>query len=57
MFSKGAEEVFLEVRSYNAAAISLYEKTGFTKISVRKGYYGDCDGIVMMISREKYMLH
>lgn len=39
---KGVNKLFLEVREGNAKAISLYEKLGFTKISVRKNYY---DGI------------
>ncbi len=32
-------ECFLEVRVSNAVAISLYEKFGFKKVGVRKGYY------------------
>ena len=39
---KGVNKLFLEVREGNAKAISLYEKLGFTKISIRKNYY---DGI------------
>lgn len=35
------DNIFLEVRSSNSAAISLYEKFGFKKISVRKNYYKD----------------
>ena len=31
--------MFLEVRLSNVIAISLYEKHGFQKIGVRKGYY------------------
>jgi ribosomal-protein-alanine N-acetyltransferase len=31
--------VFLEVRKSNFAAISLYKKLGFKEISVRKNYY------------------
>ncbi len=31
--------IFLEVRLSNVVAISLYEKHGFQKIGVRKGYY------------------
>lgn len=41
-----AEKVFLEVRSRNFSAISLYEKTGFERISLRKGYYGDDDAVI-----------
>ena len=32
------DNIFLEVRASNNAAISLYEKFGFKKISVRKNY-------------------
>ena len=35
----GACEVFLEVRSKNTAAISLYKKNGFVPVSLRRGYY------------------
>ena len=33
--------VFLEVREQNKAAIAVYEKVGFEKISLRKNYYHD----------------
>lgn len=33
------EEIFLEVRESNEPAISLYEKHGFERISVRKNFY------------------
>jgi len=36
---QGAEELFLEVRESNVPAIGLYEKNGFQKIGIRKGYY------------------
>lgn len=36
---QGAEMISLEVRSSNAAAISLYKSFGFTQAAVRKGYY------------------
>ncbi len=47
--NSGVDKIFLEVRTTNTAAISLYEKCGFEKISVRKDYYTapKCDGIVM----------
>lgn len=47
MREKGAEVCFLEVRSRNAAAISLYEKNGYERVSVRKNYYPDDDAIIM----------
>ncbi len=36
---RGVQEVFLEVRVSNAPAIGLYQKYGFERIGVRKGYY------------------
>lgn len=33
------EDIFLEVRESNSAAVSLYEKCGFQAISVRKNFY------------------
>lgn len=32
-------QMFLEVRTDNTAALTLYESYGFTEIGVRKGYY------------------
>lgn len=43
---RGAQRIFLEVRSRNESAVALYEKHGFKRISVRRGYYGDDDAIV-----------
>lgn len=46
---ESAESVFLEVRSGNTPAISLYEKYGFNKLAVRKDYYTDpTEDAVMM---------
>ena len=36
--------IFLEVRSSNTAARTLYERTGFKKTGVRKGYYQTPEG-------------
>lgn len=36
-------QVFLEVRSSNLAAISLYSKFGFSQIATRKNYYKTTD--------------
>lgn len=47
--ARGAEKIFLEVRAKNDPAIKLYEKHGFTKISVRKGYYGDDDAVIYVL--------
>ncbi len=46
MRERGAAKCFLEVRSRNSAAIALYEKAGFERISVRKGYYDDDDALI-----------
>lgn len=35
----GAEEIFLEVRPSNTAALHLYRTHGFTQIGLRRGYY------------------
>lgn len=37
-------QIFLEVRESNAAAIGLYEKSGFHQIDLRKNYYPNTDG-------------
>ena len=47
MRERGAAVCFLEVRSRNAAAISLYERSGYERVSVRKNYYPDDDAVVM----------
>ncbi|MBP3857489.1 MAG: GNAT family N-acetyltransferase [Ruminiclostridium sp.] len=44
--SRGAERVFLEVRSRNVPAVTLYEHSGFTLIAKRKNYYGDDDALI-----------
>ena len=46
-----AENLFLEVRESNTRAIALYERAGFSHMSVRKNYYptatGNEDAILM----------
>lgn len=42
------ENITLEVREDNIAAIKLYEKLGFKKASIRKNYYKDVNGILML---------
>lgn len=46
---RGAREVFLEVRTDNLAAITLYESDGFVRVGTRRGYYdgGRVDAITM----------
>lgn len=50
----GARTMLLEVRPSNAAAARLYERYGFERIGVRRGYYpahnGREDAIVMRIA-------
>lgn len=36
---RGSRHVFLEVRPSNPGAIALYERFGFRRIAVRRGYY------------------
>ncbi|MDX1694755.1 MAG: ribosomal protein S18-alanine N-acetyltransferase [Ketobacteraceae bacterium] len=52
--SWGAEQVFLEVRPSNPAAIRLYETFGFREVGRRKNYYphteGREDAIMMALS-------
>ena len=43
----GEKTIFLEVRESNKAAISLYDKLGFVKISKRKKYYGEETAVIM----------
>lgn len=48
---RGAERVLLEVAADNAAAIGLYESSGFETISARKGYYpGGVDALIMELT-------
>ena len=48
---RGLENLFLEVRSGNASAISLYTSFGFERIGTRKNYYKDPndDAVLMML--------
>jgi ribosomal-protein-alanine N-acetyltransferase len=48
---RGCTSVMLEVRADNAAAVALYERFGFERISVRRGYYrpGGVDAWVMRL--------
>jgi ribosomal-protein-alanine N-acetyltransferase len=40
LYERGVIIIFLEVESDNSGAISLYEKCGFIRYSVRENYYG-----------------
>ena len=46
--NRGCENISLEVRVSNEAAIRLYEKNDFFTVSLRKDYYKDEDGYRMM---------
>ncbi len=52
VISRGAQTMFLEVRISNTMARSLYEKHGFTRMGVRRGYYADNneDAVVMVVN-------
>lgn len=45
---KGAENLVLEVRESNCAAIALYEGYGFQRYFVRKGYYESKEDAILM---------
>ncbi len=47
----GMSKLFLEVRSSNEAAKSLYKNNGFENIGIRKAYYSDNgeDAIIMQL--------
>lgn len=50
----GAERMFLEVDVDNLAAVTLYERLGFERTGLRKGYYdrgaqGRADALVMRL--------
>jgi ribosomal-protein-alanine N-acetyltransferase len=46
---RGAQKMFLEVRTSNVAARKMYLQAGFEEISVRKKYYPDGEDAVVMI--------
>ena len=49
--ARGAEVLSLEVRVTNHVAQSMYEKFGFSPVSIRKGYYIETneDALVMVV--------
>ncbi len=48
-----AESMYLEVRVSNEPAIRLYEKYGFKKVRIIKGYYMDGEDAYVMVKRLK----
>jgi ribosomal-protein-alanine N-acetyltransferase len=45
--AKGATLMHLEAAADNVAALALYERHGFRRTGLRKGYYGGVDAITM----------
>lgn len=48
--SKNIHSLFLEVNENNKIAIHLYTKLNFKQISIRKNYYQNESGIIMLLS-------
>ena len=53
MIESVEKDITLEVKEDNYPAISLYEKNGFERKAIRKGYYNGIDGILMERKYEK----
>ena len=49
---RGVKELFLEVRTSNHVAQSLYRSLGFKMINIRKGYYQDTDEDAIVMALE-----
>ncbi len=47
------KDITLEVKEDNTPAIHIYEKNGFQKKAIRKGYYQGTDGLLMEKKKEK----
>lgn len=47
------KDITLEVKEDNYPAIKLYEKNGFERKAIRKGYYNGIDGILMERKNDK----
>ena len=48
---RGCTRIVLEVRDDNVAAQNLYDRTGFTRVARRRGYYPDGGDAVVMERR------
>lgn len=53
LINKLQKDITLEVRENNIPAIKLYEKNGFERKAIRKGYYNGIDGILMERKNDK----
>jgi len=47
--ARGDTSALLEVRLGNVAAQALYERSGFTKAGLRRGYYADGEDAMQMV--------
>lgn len=54
LIEKLQKNITLEVKQTNVSAIHLYEKNGFKKVAIRKGYYNGIDGILMERTMEEW---
>ena len=53
-YEQGIRTVHLEVRVGNSVAVRLYERLGFVKDGIRKGYYTDpVEDAVLMTRRQE----
>ena len=53
-YEQGIRTVHLEVRAGNYVAVRLYERLGFVKDGIRKGYYTDpVEDAVLMTRRQE----
>ncbi|HJB27524.1 MAG TPA: ribosomal protein S18-alanine N-acetyltransferase [Candidatus Blautia faecavium] len=53
-YEQGIRTVHLEVRAGNSVAVRLYERLGFVKDGIRKGYYTDpVEDAVLMTRRQE----
>ena len=48
---KGSHDLYLEVRTSNEPAKALYERFGFSPLSVRKSYYADGEDAMVLHKR------
>lgn len=49
---RGAKSVYLEVRESNTVAIAFYEKHGFARTGLRKGYYRNPDEAAVTMTKK-----